>query len=64
MKKKKRKKETTVKINKTESWFFVKIKILTRLQWTHQKKKRKNQINKTRNEKEEITKRMQKYKGL
>ena len=50
-------KETTVKINKTESWFFLKIKILTRLQWARQKKRErnKNQTNKTRNEKEEIT---------
>ena len=57
MKKKKKMKETTVKINKTESWFFLKIKILTRLQWARQKKRErnKNQTNKTRNEKEEIT---------
>ena len=54
---KKKMKETTVKINKTESWFFLKIKILTRLQWARQKKRErnKNQTNKTRNEKEEIT---------
>ena len=47
-------KETIVKINKTKSWFFEKInkidKPLARLI-----KKKKNQINKIRNEKEEIT---------
>ena len=45
-------KETKVKINKTKSWFFEKInksdKPLARLI----KKKRKNQINKIRNENE------------
>ena len=49
-------KETIVKINKTESWFFEKInktdKPLARL---IKKKREKNQINKIRNEKEEIT---------
>ena len=48
-------KETTVKINKTKSWFFEKInkieKPLTRL---IKKKREKNQINKTRNEKGEV----------
>ena len=43
-------KETTVKINKTKSWFFEKInkigKPLTRL--IKKKKKKKNQINKIR----------------
>ena len=46
-------KETIVKINKTKSWFFEKIK-LTNLDQTHQEKK-KNQINKIRNEKGEVT---------
>ena len=46
-------KETIVKINKTKSWFFEKIK-LTNLGQTHQEKK-KNQINKIRNEKEVTT---------
>ena len=46
-------KETVVKINKTKSWFFEKIK-LTNLGQTHQEKK-KNQINKIRNEKGEVT---------
>ena len=47
-------KETTVKINKTKSWFFEMInkidKSLARLI-----KKKKNQINKIRNEKGEVT---------
>ena len=54
---KKKKKETIVKINKTKSWFFEKInkieKPLTRL---IKKKREKNQINKTRNEKGEVIK--------
>ena len=49
-------KEATVKINKTKSWFFKKInkvgKPLVRLIKT---KREKNQINKIRNEKEEVT---------
>ena len=45
-------KETIVKINKTKSWFFEKIKKLTNPQPDSSKKKReKNQINKIRNEK-------------
>ena len=46
-------KETIVKINKTKSWFFEKIKLIN-LDQTHQEKK-KNQINKIRNEKGEVT---------
>ena len=49
-------KETTVKINKTKSWFFEKInkidKPLARLIKT---KRQKNQINKIRSEKGEVT---------
>ena len=49
-------KETIVKINKTESWFFEKInktdKPLARL---IKKKRQKKQINKIRNEKGEVT---------
>ena len=49
-------KETIVKINKTKSWFFEKInkidKLLARL---IKKKIEKNQINKIRNEKGEVT---------
>ena len=56
-------KETIVKVNKTKSWFFEKInkidKPLARL--IKLKKREINQINKTRNEKGELTT-MQKYK--
>ena len=47
-------KETIVKMNKTKSWFFEKIK-LTNLQPDSSRKKEKNQINKLRNEKGEVT---------
>ena len=56
-------KEIIGKINKTKSWFFEKInKIDKHLAQTHQEKKRKNQINKIRNEKGEVTMTMQKCK--
>ena len=49
-------KETIVKINKTKSWFFKNInkidKLLARL---IKNKKEKNQINKIRNDKGEVT---------
>ena len=49
-------KETIVKINKTESWFFEKInKIKKPLARLIKKKREKNQINKIRNEKGEVT---------
>ena len=49
-------KGTTVKINKTKSWFFEKInKIDKPLARFTKKKREKNQIKKTRNEKEEVT---------
>ena len=49
-------KETVVKINKTKSWFFEKInKIDKPLARFLQKKREKNQIYKTRNEKGEVT---------
>ena len=49
-------KETTVKINKTKSWFFEKVnKIDKPLLRLIKKKREKNQINKIRNEKEEVT---------
>ena len=48
-------KETIVKINKTKSWFFEKIKIGKPLGRLIMKKREKNQINKIRNEKEEVT---------
>ena len=48
-------KETIVKINKTKSWFFKRIKKSDKPLARHIKKKReKNQINKIRNEKGEI----------
>ena len=49
-------KETTVKINKTKSWFFEKInKIDKSIARLIKKKREKNQINKIRNEKGEVT---------
>ena len=49
-------KDTIVKINKTKSWFFEKInKINKPLARLLQKKREKNQINKIRNEKGEVT---------
>ena len=49
-------KEAVVKINKTESWFFEKIsKIYKPLHRLINKKREKNQINKIRNEKGDVT---------
>ena len=48
-------KETIVKINKTKSWFFEKINKIDKPLARLIKKKRENQINKIRNEKEEVT---------
>ena len=49
-------KETTVKINKTKSWFFEKInKIDKALARIIKKRRENNQINKIRNEKGEVT---------
>ena len=49
-------KETIVKINKTKSWFFEKInKIDKPLARLIKKEREKNQINKIRNEKGEVT---------
>ena len=56
-------KETIVKINKTKSWFFEKIKIdkpLARLI----KKKRRIKSTKLEMKKERLQQTMQKYKGL
>ena len=48
-------KETIAKINKTKSWFFEKInKIDKPLARLIKKKREKNEINKIRNEKEEV----------
>ena len=46
-------KETIAKINKAKTWFFEKINKIDRL---IKKQREKNQINKIRNENEEITK--------
>ena len=49
-------KETIVKINKTKSWFFEKMnKVDKPLARLIKKEREKNQINKIRNEKGEIT---------
>ena len=49
-------KETTVKINKTKSWFFEKInKIDKSLARSIKKKREKNKINKIKNENGEVT---------
>ena len=49
-------KETIVKINKTKNWFFEKINTIDKPSGRLIKKKReKNQINKIRNEKREVT---------
>ena len=54
--KKKKRKETIVKINETKSWFFEKINNTDKPSARLIKKKReKNQINKIRNEKGEVT---------
>ena len=57
-------KENIAKINKAKSWFFEKInKIDKPLARLIKKKRRKNQINKVRNEMEK-SQQTQKYKGL
>ena len=48
-------KEITIKINKTKNWLFEKINKMTNLQPDSSRKKEKNQINKIRNEKREVT---------
>ena len=50
-------KETTVKINKTKSWFFEKINKIDKpsARLIKKKKREKNQINKIRNKNGEIT---------
>ena len=49
-------KETIIKVNKTKSWFFDKIKKIDKTFTRLIKKKReKNKINKIRNEKGEVT---------
>ena len=48
-------KETIVKINKTKSWFFEKINKIETPLARLKSKREKNQINKIRNEKGEVT---------
>ena len=48
-------KEIIIKINKTKNWLFEKINKMTNLQPDSSRKKGKNQINKIRNEKGEVT---------
>ena len=48
-------KETIVKVNKTKSWFFEQINRIDKTLARLIKKKEKNQINKIRNEKGELT---------
>ena len=48
-------KETIVKINKTKSWFFEKINQIDKPLARLKEKREKNQINKIRNEKGEVT---------
>ena len=48
-------KETIIKINKTKSWFFQKIKLTNLWPDLSRKKREKNQINKIRNEKGKVT---------
>ena len=58
-------KETIIKVNKTKSWFFDKIKKIDKTFTRLIKKKReKNKINKIKMKKERLQQTMQKYKGL
>ena len=52
---KKEMKETIIKINKTKRWFFEKINKIDKPLVRLRKKRKKNQINKIRNEKGEVT---------
>ena len=59
------KKETIVKINKTKSWFFEKMKKTDKpLARLIKKKREKNKILKLEQKKERLQQTMQKYKGL
>ena len=48
-------KETIIKINKTKIWLFEKIKLANLQPDSSRKKREKNQINKIRKEKGEVT---------
>ena len=57
-------KETIVKINKTKSWFFEKIKLTTIEPDSSTKKERRIKSTKLEIKKERLQQTMQKYKGL
>ena len=54
-------KETIVKINKTKSWFFEKIKLTNLWPDSPRKKREKNQINKIRSKKERLQQTMKMF---
>ena len=57
-------KETTIKINKTKSWFFEKIDKIDRPLARHIKKKRRIKSTKLEMKEERLQQTMQKYQGL
>ena len=59
-------KETTVKINKTKSWFFEKINKIDKplARFIKKKKERRRNSTKLEMKKERLQQTMQKYKGL
>ena len=57
-------KETIVKINKTKSWFFEKIKLTNLWPDTSRKKERRIKSTKLEMKKEMLQQTMQKYEGL
>ena len=57
-------KETIVKLNKTKSWFFVKINKIDKPLVRLIKKKRRIKSTKLEMKKERLQQTMQKYKGL
>ena len=57
-------KETIVKIHKTKSWFFEKIKLTNIWQDSSRKKERRIKSTKLEMKKERLQQTMQKYKGF
>ena len=57
-------KETIVKINKTKSWFFEKIKLTNLQPDSSRKKERAIKLTKLEMKKERLQQTMQKFKGL
>ena len=57
-------KETTVKVNKTKSWFFEKIKFTNLQPDSVRKKDRRIKSTKLEMKKERLQQTMQKYEGL